>query len=160
VTTTDPPQSPALAYTGRPRDIDAIDNQWTQVVLHAAGADELISETSNDRIVQVLLLALTLNKGITVEYIDGQPPQLVAATLHLDAPTEDGQVQRIGINEADGYFRAALLQNGIVCDGWTQNRQIETVVQAAARGCIPVDADIDADTNKIVRAKVNVPIDD
>jgi hypothetical protein len=161
VTTTPSPTQPApLVYTGKPRDIDAINAQWTQVVIHAGPTDELISQTKNDRIVRVLLLALVLKRDATVEYVDEQPPRLTTATVDLYANGEDGQVQRLSFNEKDGYFRATIIQKGLPEDGWTTNEQVQSVITAAARDVIPVGADIDPDTTEIVRAKVNVPIDD
>jgi hypothetical protein len=159
-TTTNPTQPPPLIYTGKPRDIDAIKDQWTQVVIHAGPTDELISQTGNHRIVQVLLVALMLKRDAAVEYLDQSPARLTAGMVKLNPTAEDGQVQRISFNEKDGYFRATIIQKGLPQDGWTSNEQVQSIIVAAARDMLPLGADVDPDTTEIIRAKVNVLIED
>jgi hypothetical protein len=159
-TTTNATQPPPLTYTGKPRDIDAIRDLWTQVVIHAGPTDELISQTYNHRIVQVLLVALLLKRDATVECVEQPPARLTAVTLDLNPTAEDGQVQRMSFNEKDGYFRATIIQKGLPQDGWTTNEQIQSIIVAAAHDMMPVGAEFDPDTAEFIRAKVNVPIED
>ena len=147
-------------YTGRPRDIDFIKGLWTQVVLHGGPMDELISQTKNDRIVRILLLALALKVDASVEYVDEQTPRLTAATVEPWSDGKDGDVQRLSFDERDGYFRATFVQDGMPVDGWTDSEQVQSIVTTAAREGIPAGVDFDTSAPEIIRAKVNVRIED
>ncbi len=157
------PQHPPLLFTGIPRDIDFVKRSgWTQVVLHAGPGptDELISQATNDGIVRMMLLALTLRREATVEYADSPvgPPRLISATVALN-PAGQGQVQTLSFDEDENYCRAMIdIDNKRQVEVWTKSYQIEAILETAARDSIPIGVDFDADTMEITRAKVNIEL--
>jgi hypothetical protein len=154
------PILPTRVFEGIPRDIDFVRlNGWTQVVLQASPTEDLISKSGSDGIVRILLLALALRKPAAVEYVEGTPNALTAATLALNASHDDGQVQLLSFDEKDNYCRATIMYQGQPVNVWTDNSQVQAVLETAAREAIPVgEFDFAEDTMQITRAKVNVEL--
>lgn len=156
-----PPPPPLPEFIGVPRDIDFVKLAgWTQVVLHAGPADELISQARSDGIVRIVLLALMLGRPAAVQYIDPEsgPKRLVSAALELSPNGELPQVHMLSFDERDNYCRATIITeqiNTVVV--WTKNPQLQGILETAARQAIPVqNFEFDPDTMEITRAKVNV----
>lgn len=158
-----PPPPPPLEFIGVPRDIDFVKLAgWTQVVLHAGPADELISQARSDGIVRIVLLALMLRRPAAVQYVDAKsgPQRLVSAALELHPNGELLRVQMLSFDERDNYCRATIVteKNNTVAV-WTKNRQVQGILETAAREAIPVqNFDFDPETMEITRAKVNVEL--
>jgi hypothetical protein len=152
-------------FSGVPRDIDHIKNlAWSQVILQGKDSTDLIAQTSNERIVRVLLVAHSLKVEATVTHVEdaSNPRKLTSASVPLPPPSnpEKGHVLAFSFNEADGYYRAEIvteLKKGDVF--WTKNAQMQAILETAARQSIPIqEFAFDAQTKEITRGKVNVNV--
>jgi hypothetical protein len=157
-------QAQPLMYAGVPRDIDFVKLLgWSQVVLHRGPTDELISRATSDGIVRIALLALTLRRAASVEYIDdgAGPPKLVSAAVALDPKPEHGQVLMLSFDERDNYYRATIIYEDNKVVVWTTSRHLQGVVETAARdGILVQNFDFDTETKEMTRGKVNVLLPD
>ena len=156
--------SPPLMYAGVPRDIDFVKLLgWSQVVLHRGRADELISQTINDGIVRIALLALTLRRAASVEYVDDEAGhhKLVSAAVALDPKPEPGQVLMLSFDERDNCCRATIIYEDKKVDVWTTSEHLQGILETAAADGIPVqDFDFGRETMEMTRGKVNVLLPD
>src|SRR5437667_9070451 len=66
---------PGGKFQGVPRDIDFLKNQgWSQVIIQGKPPmDDLISQTKNDGIQSVLLVALSMKSEVVVEFLEDKP---------------------------------------------------------------------------------------
>ena len=147
-------------FKGVPRDIDFIKALgWTQVILQGqAPMNELVAVTKNDQIESVLLVALSLKREVTADYVpDGQQKRLTSANLSTNANEAQGMVLRLWVTENDSYCHATVVDKGAKVDVKTNNAQMRGILETAARQSIPVmEFSYDAATKEITRGKVNV----
>src|SRR5439155_1199963 len=132
---------PPRKFLGIPRDIDFIKNQgWAQVIVQGRDPDPLISETKNDRIQSILLLALMLKREVVVDYVEDEnrPKKLTSASLSVNTKQEQGQVLMLSFDEKDNYCRAVIFYDGKTNNVWTTSAQMQGVLETAVRESIPV----------------------
>jgi hypothetical protein len=147
-------------FTGVPRDIDFIKNSsWSQVILQGnSPTDALISETTNDRIQSILLVAFRLKSQVTVEYIKGNPNKLTSVTLPVMVNQEQGYVLNLSVDEKNNY-KATVFDQGKKVNVWTKSAQMQRILETAVAQSIPVqEFAYDAATMEITRGKVNVEL--
>jgi hypothetical protein len=149
-------------FEGVPRDIDFIKNTgWTQVIVQRPASDPLISATKNERIQRILLVALMRKRNVIVEYVEDKPNprKLISATLPVNAEDQQGQVFALSFAEKDNYYRATIFDQNDNVSVWTQNPQMQSILETAVRESIPVqEFSFDAKTMEITRGKVNVEL--
>ena len=151
---------PSGKFTGVPRDIDYIKNAgWTQVIV-TSRADDLISQTKNDRIVSVLLVALSLKREVVVDYVDDKnnPRKLTSVSLTVTPKEEMGQVLALSFDERDNNCRATIFDGKKGVQVWTKSAVMQGILETAVRQSIPIQELMLDDKMEITRGKVNVEI--
>jgi hypothetical protein len=153
-------KAPGSKFTGVPRDIDFIKNAgWTQVILQGAPPmDELVTQTTNDRIQSILLVALSLKSPVTVEYVKNSPNKLTSVTLPVMVTEEQGYVMTLSLDEKDNYCRAIVFDKGKKVNVFTKSAQMQSILETAVRQSIPVQEFAYDSTMEITRGKVNVEL--
>jgi hypothetical protein len=154
-------QPPDNKFTGVPRDIDFIKSSgWSQVILQGtAPTDQLIAQTTNERIQDVLLVALSLKAAVTVEYVEDKPKRLKSVALPVNAKEEQGRVLALSFDEKDSYCWATVFDHDKKVSVWTKSAQMQSILEAAVRQSIPVqEFAYDAASMEITRGKVNVEL--
>jgi hypothetical protein len=151
---------PSGKFTGVPRDVDFIKNAgWTQVIV-TSRADDLISQTTNDRIVSVLLVALSLKREVVVDYVDDKnnPRKLTSVSLTVSPKKEMGQVLALSFDEKDSNCRATIFDGAKNVDVWTKSPVMQGILETAVRQSIPIQELMIGEKMEITRGKVNVEI--
>jgi len=106
---------PSGKFAGVPRDIDYIKNlAWVQVIVQRQGAGpgpiDLVYYTKNEAIERILLMALSKNKLVNVDYIDANdnPKRIAAVSLSVDAKEEQGQVFSLFCSDKESKYQATV----------------------------------------------------
>jgi hypothetical protein len=154
-------ESLASPFKGIPRDIDFIKNAgWTQVIVQGPMPDPLISQTKNDRIESVLLVALMLKCDAVVNFVadNPNPQKLTSAAITLKVKSEQGMVVALSFDEKDETCRATIIDQNKMVDVWTKSARMQSILETAVRQTIPILELTYDDKKEITRGKVNVVV--
>ncbi len=156
------PKHTAIPFNGIPRDIDYIKNaEWTQVILQGnMPGDELVAYTKNDRIEQILVVALTLKSEsvVNAEEDGNNPKRLTSVMLQAKNPAqEEGRVYSLSFDERDKKYRAVVYTQGQMVNVWTDSGRMQSILETAMRDSLAVmEFTYDSASKEITRGKLNI----
>lgn len=144
-----------------PRDIDYIKNlDGSQVILYGGDPPtDLISRTSSDGILAVLLVALQLKEEVTIQYDPGESKSvwLKSVALAVMAKDEQGYVSTLSFDEKDEQLRATVFDQSKKVQVWTSHPQMQDILTTAVCASIPVhELAYDPKTYELTRGKLNI----